>query len=285
MDVTPVGKEKEAEDSGCFTGSFQNSKISFESTPNTTPTSSLDVSRKRKAIHLAPPSRTNITEVCPKPQFSSTLNESLLDNLEKCSITPNFYMERSDEKPVKYVKLSDCKPTPSTPVKEKPQGAYYNESPYKEAIEILYPTKPVIPARKILTPQKGNGLKRICSPAKKRLFEPARVDPMKYFKGNAIVLSKIFGNLSDGDLFRVSMVSKSWNLGLLSDRRAWTRYQGFVERQKVNKENYTVTPPDSPPSPDSPPVSPGRQQFHAYTKVIIVCFSCHYDETFRLWIL
>lgn len=129
----------------------------------------------------------------------------------------------------------------------------------------------MIQPRKTLTPQKGGiGSKRIFSPAKKRLFEPTRVDPMKYFKGNSIVLGKIFENLSDGDLYRVSLVSKNWNGAVLSDRKACTRYQGFVERQKVNKENYSITPPDSPPSPDSPPVSPGRQRFHAYTKVSLI---------------
>lgn len=267
MDGTPNSLEKEAEDSGCFTSSFQNSKITFESTPNTTPNSSLDLSRKRKGSLLATPSLINIAEICPKPHFSSTFNESLLNNLEKCSITPSYYLETSEEKPVKYMKLSDNKPTPSTPVKDKPHSSFYNESPYKETLDILYPTKRVIPARKTLTPQKGNSSKKIFSPAKKRLFEPTRVDPMKYFKGNAIVLSKIFENLSDGDLYRTSMVNKNWKEALFSDRKAHTRYLGFLERHKINKENYTITPPDSPASPESPPVSPSRQQFHAYTKV------------------
>lgn len=264
MDATPH-HDRETEDSGCLTGSFQNSKIVFESTPNATPTSSFEVSRKRK---VGQPNLTNIAEVgLDTPQFSSTLNESLLNNLEKFKISPSY----SEEKPTKYVKLNDCKATQSTPVKveKQPQSAYYNESPYKEAIDILYPTKPVINARKTLTPQKGSGVKRIFSPAKKRLFEPiVRVDPMKYFKGNSIILGKIFENLSDGDLYRVSMVSKSWKGALLYDMRAYGRYQGFIEKQKVNKENYSITPPDSPPSPDSPPVSPSRQAFHAYTKVI-----------------
>lgn len=112
MDASPSGQEIETEDSGCFTGSFQNSKITYESTPNSTPNSSLDLStRKRKAVLLAPRSLTDIAEVCPRPQFSSTLNESLLlDNLEKCRISPNYYVERcEDEKPVKYAKLDDCR--------------------------------------------------------------------------------------------------------------------------------------------------------------------------------
>lgn len=274
MDLTPNQEAHVSEDSGCLTGSFQNSNIAFESTPNTTPTSSLDLSRKRKASFLAAPSLTNITEVCPKPQFSSTLNESLLlNNLEQCRISPKYYVERDEEeKPVKYVKLNDCKSTtPLTPVKEKQsQSGYYNESPFKEALDILYPNKPVINAKKAATPQKhlvSSVAKRVFSPAKKRLFEPVRVDPMKYFKGNSLVLEKLFENLSDGDLYRVSMVSKSWNGALLCDRKAYARYLGFVERQRVDKENYTITPPDSPPSPVSPPVSPSRQQFHAITKV------------------
>lgn len=249
MDVTPY-QERETEDSGCHTGSFENSRIPFESTPNITPTTSLEVSRKRKAPLI------NIPETCPTPQFSSTLNESLL-NLEKCTITPNYYVERSelnfDTKPSKYAKFND------TPVKEKVQ------SPYKEAIDILYPAKPVISGRK--TPQKVNSAKRIFSPAKKRLFAPTRVDPMRYFAWNSLILEKIFENLSDGDLFRISMVSKTWNKALMNDAKASVRYQDFVERHRVNKENYSVTPPDSPPSPDSPPVSPGRLRFHAYAKI------------------
>lgn len=280
--ATPHQDATETDDSGCFTGSFQNSKITFESTPNSTPTSSLDLSsRKRKATSfLVPPSSSliNIPENCPI--FSSTLNESILNNLEKCQISPEVYSSGIDddsvEKPVKYVKLN------STPVKEnKTQNvAYCNKSsPYrKEAIDILYPSKPVIP-RKLLTPQKygssgssvdssGGVKKRIFSPAKKRLFEPViRVDPMKYFKGNSIILGKIFANLSDGDLYRVSMVSKEWKRALGYDRKVFNRYQNFVGKHKVNKENYSITPPDSPPSPDSPAVSPGSRQFYAFYKV------------------
>lgn len=265
MDVTPC-QDTETEDSGCLTGSFENSKIPFESTPNATPTTSLEVSRKRKAFLLAPP-LTNIPETCPTPQFSSTLNESLL-NLDKCTITPNYYVERSelnfDAKPSKYAKFNDNKPV--TPVKEKVQSTYY-ESPYKEACDILYPAKPVVSGRKTLTPQKVNGVKRIFSPAKKRLFGPTRVDPMLYFVGKSPILEKIFENVSNGDLFRISMVSKTWNEALMSDAKASVRYRDFIEKHRVNKENYSVTPPDSPSSPDSPPVSPGRLQFHAYTKI------------------
>lgn len=267
MEVTPGQGTQVEQDSGCFTASFENVKIPFESTPNDTP----KTSRKRKATLLQPPS---LAQVCPTPQFSSTLNESLLNNLEKCTITPQFYADRTELsfEHSKYVKLNDSQPTPSTPVKEKSQNTYYLKSPYKEAIDILYPAKVGIPASKSLAPPKRIGANRIFSPAKKRLFESDRVDPMKRFGGIEVILRKIFEYLSDGDLYRISMVSKTWNTALLTERRASARYKDFVEKHKVNKENYSITPSDSPPSPDSPPVSPGRLQFHAFTKVFLPLF-------------
>lgn len=232
-----------SEDSGCVLGSFE---ASFESTPNTT----MPSIRKRKVESVG------LTDIAT-PQFSSTMNESLLDKIEKCKITPCL-----EAKPAKLAKF-DSK---STPIKER---GCYSESPLKEAIDILYPTKPSVPLRKSATPQKVFGGKKIYSPAKKRLFNETSLkkDPMKYFAGHSLIIAKIFANLSGGDLYRVSLVSKTWNTALFSDTRAYNRYKDYIDSQKINKENYSITPPNSPPSPDSPPVSPGSRQFHAYMKL------------------
>lgn len=314
MDFTPQPNAVNiSEDSGCFTGSFDNSRIPFESTPNyaktaphSTPTSSLvsNTSRKRKISHAeytVTRRLAEISEICPSPQFCSTLNESLVNNLEKCSITANFYTERpelvfEENPPAKVHKLSECKSkahsAPATPIKQmknedfcsetsRAQSSYYkippviNESPYKETLDIIYPVKPTVPAKKSSTPQKYNFFtKRVHSPAKKRLFEQAdiRIDPFKFFKGNILVISKIISMVSDKDLCRMRTVSKLWCEVVDGDTKTCERYRGFTQQQKVNKENRSYTPPDSPPSPDSPPVSPGRRQFHRWTKVSILFF-------------
>lgn len=277
----PVEPMDISEDSGCLTGSFQNSTIPFESTPvNFTPATS----RKRKVSYSSHSKLENISETYATPQFSSTLNESLLNNIEKISITPNYYVERK-ELQFEQKLMSKCqKPNtgntktqsaPATPIKqikaeaEKSHSVKSNDSPYKEVLDIVYPT--IVP-RKSVTPQKySSGVKRYCSPAKKRLFDAScmRVDPIRHFKGNSLILSNILSYLDDRDLCRMKMVSRSWSNAVDSDKKAAERCKIYLEGCKINKENRFLVSPDSPPSPESPPVSPGSQKFHRFTKVNI----------------
>lgn len=297
MDFTPQPSSMNiSDDSGCLTGSFSNSR--FESTPTHpettyTPTSSFKPSRKRKISHCDR-KLANISEIYPSPQFSSTFNDSLSAHLEKCTLTPNFYVERADFDDIQQVeshkKQKSCS-APATPMKQvkTDEANYYRpvpvtvESPYKEAIDILYPEKPKISGKKTSTPQKFS--KRIFSPAKKRLFSinsPAvRVDPIRRFQGESLILSKIFALLSDSDLCRARTVSSLWCKAIDNDADASRRHRKYIEVTYKNKENQTYTPPDSPPSsPESPPVSPKSQNFHQYTKVshefvivFVICFN------------
>ncbi|CAG9820509.1 unnamed protein product [Phaedon cochleariae] len=182
-------------DSGCYSifESTPNSNIENESTPT-----SAAVSRKRKASCLDSYNGRKLSEViefCPStPQFSSTMNESLMINLENCHLQndvstihddleslnvteTNQYEE--EEKICHFKKL--FKPNnikrrfcsaPNTPekqvqdnlkksntnsfIKNFAQVTVHTQSPLnKEALDILYPDLPPLePVRKPLTPQK-----------------------------------------------------------------------------------------------------------------------------------
>lgn len=274
-----------SEDSGCLTGSFEQSSIPFESTPNYNrhpevifTSSTLQKRKVSQTEFLSSHNRLeNISETCPSPKFCSTLNESLLHNVENISITPSFYVERKELQFEDESFKSKMQSTPATPIKQlitdidKPHAVKPNESPCKEILDIVYSVKPPVVQRKSVTPQKygSSSSKRFYSPMKRRLFDYSGValDPIKYFKGHNLILSRIFSFMRGIDLCRMKRVSKSWSNAIDRDRYAIERYNEFLEKRRRDKENRSLTPPGTPPSPDSPPVSPGSRTFHRFTKV------------------
>lgn len=94
-------------------------------------------------------------------------------------------------------------------------------SPFKEQRDLLYPTlKPLEPVKKPLTPQKFKEkvekLRQSSTPNEKCLFETILdVD---------VVMGQIFQYLSNGELYRVSMVSKGFRNALYKNTKAYNRF-------------------------------------------------------------
>ncbi|KAK5638746.1 hypothetical protein RI129_013041 [Pyrocoelia pectoralis] len=239
--------------------------------------------------------------------LSSTLNESLTKSLEKCYLyTPNFYVEHSpNENSEKRYKLDDSpkfqpktRSAPSTPTKHledeelspncksksEPLSYCYFTPDVKveklgnqERFALLYPNiQPTISPTKLKTPEKlREFLKKVNSPAKKRLFDSSFqverhiTDPIVLFTvKNDLrhVVSGIFQYLSDLDLCSVSKVSKVWRRALHSDRKAFPRYYTYAQDYNSNKEN--VGESFSFREPDTPPLSPETDSFRRCTKIV-----------------
>lgn len=117
----------------------------------------------------------------------------------------------------------ECTPTKSG-IFQRCSSSCSAPSPLKEQHDILYPTlKPLDQMRKHLTPQKFKGPNSI--PVKKRVYVPettTRISLMKVLH-NDVVMDHVFKYLSNGDLFRVSMVSRGFRDALLTNFTASNR--------------------------------------------------------------
>lgn len=234
-------------------------------------------------------------------------------NLE--NYTPNFYVERSSnefhEEYSKRYKLDDSpkfqtktRSAPSTPTKyldsnesnlvgkcksENLVGYYFTPDlncTYKseklgeqEQLQILYPSiKSTNTPLKLKTPEKlREFVKKVNSPAKKRLFECSQAekriikkvdhDPVSVFMVRndfRHIITKIFEYLSERDLCAVSKVSKIWRRALTSDYKAFPRYYTYSLEYTSNKENIFN---EICKEVNSPPSSPERDNFHKCTRV------------------
>lgn len=280
MEATPLS-HKLSEDSGCISGSFSRSAI-YGSTPSnefTTPTLHIS-SRKRKYDQSFITGKRlqdviESTACTSSPIFSSTLNESLVNNLEKFHIRTNSIHDNSKDS---FHKIA----IPATPEKrigyyeeaKKFKTDYYfnlkvNESPVKEAHDILYANlKPN--NKKLFSPFKTREcLDKFSSPVKKCLFESnEKTRIQKLFTqviSNPVIMSVMYSYLSDGDIYRLSLASGSLKDSVFMNIEARNRYEIFMEGHRENKENYQRTPPNSPEKSDSPPSSPSR--FNEYVKI------------------
>ncbi|KAK9874328.1 hypothetical protein WA026_002678 [Henosepilachna vigintioctopunctata] len=291
MEATPVSNQL-PEDSGCVSGSFSSSSI-FGSTPKddfATPNFPT-ASRKRKFGQMQLNARRlqDVIESCPStPQFSSTLNESLVNNLENIHIKASIYSEKKNsfaESTRRDFSVLKTPPlcAPATPekrigsfddVKKLKPGVYnlkvVKESPVKEAHDILYANLKSNIIRKTFSPSKfRENLEKCSSPAKKCLFDSS--EKSKFLKlfyevtTNSVIMSVLLPYLSDGDLYRLSLVSPSLKRAILMNFEARNRFEIFMEVHRENKENYRITPPRSPEKCDSPPGSPSR--FNEYFKI------------------
>lgn len=152
-----------------------------------------------------------------------------------------------------------------------------NQILYPKLLEVKPETKPKSPQ------QLRADLKRLCKPARKRLF--AKYDFVHLFtevKNQREVISKIFSYLSDSDLVRVAQVSRLWNCCLKADTAAVRRYKTYVKTVSISKENlYDTSLLDSKqssffstkktnfesPNVCSPPTSPSRENWRKFAKV------------------
>lgn len=292
MDYTP--KCESYGDSGHVSASFDASSKLFESTPETETDSTpslISNPKKRKAQYCDIRSRklNDLLHSCPStPQASSTLNESLSTEFENIKIEQNYfdigdYVEPAQKflktngcdkivtppsTPEAHMKAFDCTPKKSSSF-QKCSSACSVPSPLKEQHDILYPNlKPLDPLRKPLTPQKfREKLDKIgqnSTPFKRSLFVSRDNRLFSRILTNDVVMGKIFEYLSNGDLFRVSMVSTGFRVALSRNAKAGHRYQTYRESHKKNKENYKITPPSSPENlgifPDGA-VSPNSRNF------------------------
>lgn len=265
MDMTPESyrntdsNQSELEFSLC--NNFNNTPQQSTSTPLTQ--FSNNASRKRK-IDCNIRKLTDVYETSPEspslPQFSSTFNESLAQQFEHINIhQPNFYvdtLDKSEEQPRKqfkinhedYCNLKSIQPvqnvtTPDKRSEELRRNTFVQQSPLKEAQCILYPS--LKPIRKPTSPKKFKDLWHN-SPAKKCLFNTGKDTPINKILSNDTIMRNIFKYLSNGDLFRVSLVSKSMYQALRNSSRAHSRFLDYRGTFRVNKENYRITPPSSP---------------------------------------
>lgn len=239
-----------------------------------------------------------------KDFFSSTLNDSKnVENFITDSLTPNFYTERSEfyiNKQEQEQEKHDCKNlTPPRP--EECTSSDYSSlsvnhssslglnhsntksnstqklgSPERNAI--LYPEiKYFHPIFKPLTPQKFTESLRRCTPVKKRLFETPKqekVDPIKFFLNDKYrhlnVVEKIFGCLSEEDLYNVKSVSSTWRDALFDCKEASRRLNGFMFYCKDNKENLinrkSINEVRLDGSPVKAPLSPKSKNFYDFVE-------------------
>lgn len=139
----------------------------------------------------------------------------------------------------------------------------------KEAYGILYPYLPPLEScKKPLTPQKFK--EKSTTQAKKCLFSVSQHSLFKRVFSNAVIVANIFRYMSDGDLYRLSMVSPSLKNSLALDVTAYGRYKRFSCDHKSSKENYRITPPKSPRKEDgAAEASPGSKNFYYFYDVSI----------------
>lgn len=127
------------------------------------------------------------------------------------------------------------------------QISVHTQSPLnKEAYDILYPDLPPLES-KSLTPQKiKDRFDKASGVAKKCLFTHSKRELFKQIVTNPIIMSKIFKELSNGDLYRLSQVSESLKHSILLDFESSQRYHNYMKSFCKYKENYRITPPSSP---------------------------------------
>lgn len=141
----------------------------------------------------------------------------------------------------------------------------------KEAYDILYPDIPPLESLKTVTPQKiRDRLDKASGPAKKCLFSTRR-DLFRKIVTNPIVMEHILKELSNGDLYRLSQVSKSLENAILCDVEASTRFKVYMKAFHTHKENYKITPPSSPEKDEEETgsASPSTKNHQEYWEVSI----------------
>ncbi|GLV38446.1 hypothetical protein CBL_13003 [Carabus blaptoides fortunei] len=232
-------------------------------------------------------------------RLSSSLEQCSLYDLECLEETHSAKRSRWDNEELTTPRKSNS--APGTPQRSEievdvcvkkyhsleftPTKGYHVKIGTPERNQILYPQLlEVKPETKPKSPQKLRAdLKRICKPARKRLF--AKYDFVHLFtkvKDQRDVISKIFSYLPDSDLVRVAQVSKLWNSSLKDDVTALRRYKTYVKAVSISKENLYDTPlSDSKqlsffstkktncesPKVFSPPTSPSRENWRKFAKM------------------
>lgn len=165
-------------------------------------------------------------------------------NRRSCSV-PN-----TPEQQVKCARDSISKrPNTNSFVKNFSQFGIQSQSPLnKEVYSILYPELPSLePIKKPATPLK---VEKGCSQAKKRLFYQPRLSPLRQILSNSIIMNKILKQLSNGDLYRLAKVSIRFREAILNDFESCSRFLEYTQFYKNHKENYKITPPNSPEKDD-----------------------------------
>ncbi|XP_050505714.1 uncharacterized protein LOC126883985 [Diabrotica virgifera virgifera] len=242
---------KNPADSGYFdfSHSLSGENTSFQ---NETPSN-----RKRKASCI------EFENLEKSPPFSSTLNESFMNNfdevLKKGLDSPaqrtskshrtneqkKFYsVPNTPDQQIKYGRDTLAKSNTNSFVKNFSQFGMQSQSPlHKEAYEILYPELPPLECKKSTTPLK---IDKSNLQAKKRLFYKPQQNLLNKIISNHVIMNKILKDLSNGDLYRLAKVSKAFKEAILRDIDASIRFAVSTDYYKGYKENYRITPPTSP---------------------------------------
>lgn len=121
----------------------------------------------------------------------------------------------------------------------------YIESPRLEAQQLLYPNLKEVKSSPNL--KLGRDI-LLNSSAKKALF---LTSTFYNIVRTPVIMENIFQYLSNGDLYRFGMVSKCCLKAIESNKLTNERYLAYKEIYKVNKENYRITPPNSPEKNDT----------------------------------
>ncbi|XP_072388211.1 uncharacterized protein [Diabrotica undecimpunctata] len=248
---------KNPADSGYFdfSHSLSGENTSFQ---NETPSN-----RKRKASYIEP-YRKNLFGSLEKksPPFSSTLNESFMNNFDKVlkkgldspvqrtskshkTNEKTFYsVPNTPDQQMKYDRDTFGKSNTNSFVKNFSQFGMQSQSPlHKEAYEILYPELPSLECKKPITPLK---IDKSNLQAKKRLFYKPQQNLLNKIISNHVIMNKILKDLSNGDLYRLAKVSTGFKQAILRDTDASVRFAVYTDYYKDHKENYRITPPTSP---------------------------------------
>lgn len=275
MDIT--------DDSGFVTqSSYGNSSSRYSS--GYTSLSHMDYSQNTSLSYYKTPQLSSNSITDYKCLNNESLNESLPHNFEKFVLnsTPNYYVERTEFRSV----LPTQQMTPS-----KSQSKYSSNvklgSP--ERNEILYQKLKVFTNTKNKTPQKIFKKYKSFSPAKKRLFESEKVDPVTFFVNNrrnlSDILNKIMFDLNESDLCTFRRVSSKWRDALDSDEKNYARYCNYVNKLQLDKENsfgknnsYEKLSIDED---DLPYISPRKRKFNECIEVNI-CL-CIFDVLQRVF--
>lgn len=245
-----------------LSSSFYSSNL-FESTPKAQPDRLFTSSSKKRKVQYSDIRIRRGDSLEPSPSTTPDLNassECLSKNFENFKIEQNYFnVDNWDEPATKYFKNNGCEKivtppsTPefhsktfeSTPKKSESFLKYASAcsvaSPLKEQHDILYPSLKPLKPLKIKERFDRIGYNST-------LFKSNVVRDSKKFRefiSNDVIMEKVFSYLSDGDLFRVSMIP-SFKDAISRNLKITERYEKFKECHKNNKENYKITPPSSP---------------------------------------
>lgn len=203
--------------------------------------------------------------------FSSTIASDGTDHFAPLNKIPKSYGIKFSSVPStpekQITSLKGCSKTNSF-IKNFSQISVHTQSPLnKESYEILYPDIPSLDSKKSVTPQKiRDRLDKGAPPPKRSLFTLSKRELFQRIITNPIIMQTILKELSNGDLYRLSQVSRSLEFAVKQNVDASGRFNSYMKTFHSTKENYRITPPSSPEKDEEEigSVSPSTRKHQDY---------------------